>query len=210
MLSRVVACLQPSEEQQYGQTRKELLARMDVCMGGYLGEEMFMGGEEHTTGGVSSDFQQATAIAERMVKLFGMSDKIGPRSVVNDSGSNSFIAEDKLSQKLKERVGCIVLPVCACFVVYMGFFDQVDAEVDRLLKESMHRAREVMKSHLKEHKLLTEALLKYETLDAEDVLRVIKGEKPNCATDAEANISSVRPGSKLKEFLNYIPKDRRE
>lgn len=180
----------PSEEQQYGQTRGQLLARMDVCMGGYLGEELFMGGEEHTTGGVSNDFQQATMIAERMVKLFGMSDKIGPRSVANQPGNNSFIAEDKLSQKLKE---------------------QVDAEVDRLLKESMQRARDIMKLHMKEHKLLTEALLKYETLDAEDVHRVIKGEKPLRPAAAEPNSGAARLGSKLSSLLtSSVPKQGRQ
>lgn len=57
-------------------TRNELLARLDVCMGGRVAEEMIFGTFEVTTG-ASSDLTQATKIAKGMVLNYGMSDKFG-------------------------------------------------------------------------------------------------------------------------------------
>lgn len=54
---------------------------------------------------------------------------------------------------------------------------QVDGEIKRILTESYDRARSILKAHAKEHKALAEALLKYETLDAEDI-KAIMSDKP--------------------------------
>ncbi|KAK3106133.1 hypothetical protein FSP39_013405 [Pinctada imbricata] len=68
------------EKEEYNHTRQELLAQMDVCMGGRVAEEIIYGYEKITTG-ASSDFKQATSIATSLVKHFGMSDKTGVRFV---------------------------------------------------------------------------------------------------------------------------------
>lgn len=55
---------------------------------------------------------------------------------------------------------------------------QVDAEINKILNESYLRAKAILKLHAKEHKALAEALLKYETLDADDIKAILgKGEK---------------------------------
>ena len=56
-------------------TKKQLLARMDVAMGGRVAEELIYGTENITTG-ASSDFQHATAIATAMVTKYAMSDTV--------------------------------------------------------------------------------------------------------------------------------------
>uniref|UniRef100_A0AAR2LTD0 ATP-dependent zinc metalloprotease YME1L1 n=1 Tax=Pygocentrus nattereri TaxID=42514 RepID=A0AAR2LTD0_PYGNA len=64
------------ENDRWSETRAQLLAQMDVSMGGRVAEELIFGGENITTG-ASSDFDGATKIAKMMVTRFGMSDKLG-------------------------------------------------------------------------------------------------------------------------------------
>uniref|UniRef100_A0AAR2IGV8 ATP-dependent zinc metalloprotease YME1L1 n=1 Tax=Pygocentrus nattereri TaxID=42514 RepID=A0AAR2IGV8_PYGNA len=64
------------ENDRWSETRAQLLAQMDVSMGGRVAEELIFGNEYITTG-ASSDFDSATKIAELMVTRFGMSDKLG-------------------------------------------------------------------------------------------------------------------------------------
>ena len=71
------------EKERYQETRAQLLASMDTALGGRAAEELIFGADKITTG-ASSDLQQATMIASRMVKDWGMSDKVGLRTVKVD------------------------------------------------------------------------------------------------------------------------------
>lgn len=64
------------ENDRWSETRAQLLAQMDVSMGGRVAEELIFGNENITTG-ASSDFDSATKIAKMMVTRFGMSEKLG-------------------------------------------------------------------------------------------------------------------------------------
>ncbi|XP_058879193.1 ATP-dependent zinc metalloprotease YME1L1-like isoform X1 [Acipenser ruthenus] len=64
------------ENDRWSETRSQLLAQMDVSMGGRVAEELIFGNENITTG-ASSDFDSATKIAKMMVMKFGMSEKLG-------------------------------------------------------------------------------------------------------------------------------------
>uniref|UniRef100_A0A8C4HRZ5 ATP-dependent zinc metalloprotease YME1L1 n=1 Tax=Dicentrarchus labrax TaxID=13489 RepID=A0A8C4HRZ5_DICLA len=64
------------ENDRWSETRAQLLAQMDVSMGGRVAEELIFG-DDHITTGASSDFDGATKIAKMMVTRFGMSDKLG-------------------------------------------------------------------------------------------------------------------------------------
>lgn len=63
------------ETDELSWTRKQLLARLDVCMGGRAAEEMIFG-EDNITSGASNDIEQATRLAHTMVTKYGMSDKV--------------------------------------------------------------------------------------------------------------------------------------
>jgi ATP-dependent metalloprotease len=54
---------------------------------------------------------------------------------------------------------------------------KVDFEIKKILSDSYERAKAILKTHSKEHKALAEALLKYETLDAEDIKAILAGDK---------------------------------
>ncbi|KAF5280342.1 hypothetical protein FQR65_LT03151 [Abscondita terminalis] len=140
------------EKERYHVTKSQLLAMMDTMMGGRAAEELIFGPEKITSG-ASSDLKQATQIASHMVKDWGMSEKVGLRTLPENSKGFS-----------SEQLG----PTTS---------EQVDNEIKRILTESYDRARNILKTHAKEHKALAEALLKYETLDAEDI-KAIMSDKP--------------------------------
>lgn len=107
--------------------------------------------------GASSDLKQATSIATHMVKDWGMSEKVGLRTTNSDS---SKFNETILSPNATELI---------------------DSEIKRILSDSYERAKAILKTHAKEHKALAEALLKYETLDAEDIKAIMTDKRPAIA-----------------------------
>lgn len=137
------------EKDQYGRTKSQLLASIDVSLGGRIAEELTFGMEKVTTG-ATSDFKQATITAENMVKYYGMSDKAGCRVVIDNENHH------ELSQESQEM------------------FDQ---EIRRILSESYERAKNILKTHSSELKALAEALIMYETLEADEIKTVLEGRK---------------------------------
>lgn len=137
------------EKEHYHVTKSQMLAQLDTLMGGRVAEELIFGSEKITSG-AASDLKQATAIATNMVKLWGMSDRVGVRTF--DEDRNSLIVVSDLSSSTTETI---------------------DTEIKRILSESYDRAKNILRTRSKEHKLLAEALLKFETLDANDVKDII-------------------------------------
>ncbi|KAK6117707.1 hypothetical protein DH2020_048559 [Rehmannia glutinosa] len=121
-------------------SKKQLLARLDVCMGGRVAEELIFG-EDHITTGASSDLNSATELAQYMVSTCGMSDAIGPVHI-------------------KERPGSEMQ-------------SRIDAEVVKLLRDAYNRVKALLKKHEKALHALANALLEYETLNAEEIKRII-------------------------------------
>eukprot|EP00008_Paramoeba_atlantica_P012362 CAMPEP_0201479468 /NCGR_PEP_ID=MMETSP0151_2-20130828/4171_1 /ASSEMBLY_ACC=CAM_ASM_000257 /TAXON_ID=200890 /ORGANISM="Paramoeba atlantica, Strain 621/1 / CCAP 1560/9" /LENGTH=566 /DNA_ID=CAMNT_0047860977 /DNA_START=154 /DNA_END=1854 /DNA_ORIENTATION=+ len=129
-------------------SRKELLAKIAVAMGGQLAEQMIFG-EDELTSGASSDLNQASHLAREMVMKCGMSDKFGPRYINTAKDRGSL-----LSGKLK---------------------DLCDQEVKKILLEQQIRAHNILIEHEKQLHLLAEALIKHETLSNEEISLVLNG-----------------------------------
>ncbi|XP_076633692.1 ATP-dependent zinc metalloprotease YME1L [Colletes latitarsis] len=147
------------DKDEFHMTKAKLLASMDSMMGGRAAEELIFGSDKVTTG-ASSDFKQATTIAEHMVKSYGMSEKVGFRAYSDNTGQE-YNSSKEYGPSTNELI---------------------DNEVKRLLQESYERAKTILKIHAKEHKELADALLKYETLDAEDVKDIVNGKKTRIET----------------------------
>uniref|UniRef100_A0A670J9T2 ATP-dependent zinc metalloprotease YME1L1 n=1 Tax=Podarcis muralis TaxID=64176 RepID=A0A670J9T2_PODMU len=87
------------ENDRWSETRSQLLAQMDVSMGGRVAEELIFGGDYITTG-ASSDFDNATKIARLMVTKFGMSEKLGVMTYT-DTGKLSPETQSAIEQEIR-------------------------------------------------------------------------------------------------------------
>ncbi|CAH0382657.1 unnamed protein product [Bemisia tabaci] len=137
------------EKERYHVTKLQLMALMDTMMGGRAAEELIFGPDKITSG-ASSDLKQATSIATHMVKEWGMSDKVGLRTF--DQENNALVKVNDLSPATTEVL---------------------DSEIKKILQESYDRAKRILVKHAKEHRLLAKALLKHETMDAEQIKLLI-------------------------------------
>ncbi|XP_074477263.1 ATP-dependent zinc metalloprotease YME1L1 isoform X2 [Sebastes fasciatus] len=92
------------ENDRWSETRAQLLAQMDVSMGGRVAEELIFG-DDYITTGASSDFDGATKIAKMMVTRFGMSDKLGVmtyRDVTKQSPETQAAIEQEVRALLQD------------------------------------------------------------------------------------------------------------
>ena len=134
------------EGDQTSQSLKEMLASMDVAMGGRVAEELTFG-MDAVTSGASSDIQYATRIARNMVTKWGFSKEVG---IVYHGGATG---EESASANTRA---------------------QIDREVKHLTQSAYVRAKELLEKYKYEHKLLAETLLEYETLTGDEVRDLVK------------------------------------
>lgn len=163
-------------------TKRECLARLDVCMGGKIAEEMLYG-PSNVTSGCSSDLSSATATARAMVTAYGMSEKIGPVKL-----SDKW---ESWSPKLR---------------------DMADQETRTLLVDSENRTRDLLNAKRVELKRLAEGLLEYETLTRDEMEKLVKGEpieKTKITSNKIIKAPSTRPvhdiAPEVKEPLDVAP-----
>jgi ATP-dependent metalloprotease len=141
------------EGDQTSQSKRQMLAMMDVAMGGRAAEELIFG-EESVTSGASNDIQQATRIARAMVTKFGFSDSVG---IVYHGGD---VGEEASAETRA----------------------MVDVEVKKLTQGAYTRAKNLLTKYAERHRLLAETLLEYETLSGDEVRDLVKkGIKPKRA-----------------------------
>ncbi|CAJ0941935.1 unnamed protein product, partial [Mesorhabditis belari] len=166
------------DKDSYQMTKAQLYAQLDMMMGGRVAEELVFGSDKVTTG-AADDLKKASMLALQMVKQFGFSDKVGLRDFSVSDSDSSIVKVNDLSPHTNETI---------------------DQEINRILKESYERAKEILTKHKKEHQALAEALLEYETLSAEEVKDVVAGKKLKRPTPAVVKRSN-NEGRKKHSFV---------
>ena len=124
---------------------RELLAKIDVALGGRVAEEIVF--DEITTG-AESDIQQLTAIARNMVGRWGMSESVGPLAVIPRDGTGPLLpGAAEMSEHTQQLI---------------------DEEVRRIVDESHRRVVALIEGNRVKLDSLAQALLEHETLDEDD------------------------------------------
>ena len=143
-------------EDKYTYTRTELLDRITAMLGGRVAEELVF---NEVTTGAQNDFEQATELARKMVTEFGMSEKLGPLSLGRRHGP-VFLGRDLVeTRNYSEEIAY-----------------EIDKEVRRIIDECYQRAREALMGARERLNRLAKALLERESLEGEQIEKVLAGE----------------------------------
>ena len=164
------AIMLPREDQMLN-SKKDLKEQIAGLMGGRAAEEIIFGQQ---SSGAANDFQQATQLARAMVTEYGMSEKLGP--VQYEGQANMQPGEFNGQHSYSGQIANLI-----------------DEEVMRLSNEGMTTAKKIIEDHREQHKIIAEALLKYETLDEKQILSLYKtGKMP---AENENEFPSEKSGS---------------
>ena len=148
------------EEDRYSHSKRRLESQISSLFGGRIAEEMIFGADAVTTG-ASNDIERATDIARNMVTKWGLSEKLGPLTYSEDDGE-VFLGRSVTQHKQVSDVTA----------------HTIDEEVRALIDRNYERANGILDDHQKELHLMADALMKYETIDQDQITDVMNGQEP--------------------------------
>ena len=166
----------PKEDQML-LSKEDMKEQLAGLMGGRVAEEIIFNVQ---TTGASNDFEQATQMARAMVTEYGMSEKLGP---VQYEGNHAMFGAQSSQKSISEQTAY-----------------EIDEEVRALLNEARNKAAEIIQSNRETHKLIAEALLKYETLDSTQIKALYEtGKMPETVEEESHALSYDEVKSKMIE-----------
>ncbi len=149
------------EKDRYGYGRRHLMDTMQALCGGRIAEHRKT---SDISSGAAMDIQQVTRFARYMILQWGMSDKLGFVHYSGDEDRDALIADRDYSDETARII---------------------DEEVKRLIDEAYAKAEKIIEKYWDKTVAVAEALLTYETLQGEEVLRLVRGERLDKPTVAE-------------------------
>ena len=147
------------ERDKHGHSIKYLKARLAVCFGGRVAEEVIFGKDNISTGaggGTGSDINQATQLARAMVTKYGMSEEMGPVEY-GENQEEVFLGRSVTqTQSVSEEVA-----------------KKIDKEIRKLVDEGYNKARQILTEKIDDLHKIAKALITYETLTGEEIENII-------------------------------------
>ena len=148
------------EEDKYSQSKRALESMVCSLFGGRIAEEITLGRDGVTTG-ASNDIHRATEIARNMVTKWGLSEKMGPLSYEEDEGE-VFLGRQYTQRKM----------------VSGQTAKEIDVEVRKIIDDCYNRAKSILDENMDKLHMMAEALMLYETIDADQIEDIMEGRKP--------------------------------
>ena len=147
------------ERDKHGYSIKYLKARLAVCFGGRVAEELIFGKDNISTGaggGSGSDINQATQLARAMVTKYGMSEEMGPVEY-GENQEEVFLGRSVTqTQSVSEEVA-----------------KKIDKEIRKLVDEGYNEAKSILTEKIDDLHKIAKALITYETLTGEEIENII-------------------------------------
>ena len=150
--------------------KDQMLNNIAVLFGGRIAEDIFLG---RVSTGASNDFERATGIARDMVTRYGMSDKLGVMVYAENEGEVFLGRSVTNTKNISEDTQ-----------------QQVDAEVRRILDEQYALAYKLIDENREKMETMTNALMQWETIDADQVKEIMAGKEPSPPKDYSHNVRS--------------------
>lgn len=156
-------------------SRKQMLATLDVCMGGRVAEELIFG-ENEVTSGASSDLRQATSLAREMVTKYGMGNEVGLVTHDYKDDGRSMSSETRLL---------------------------IEKEVKQFLERAYNNAKTILTTHNKELHALANALLEHETLSGTQIKTLLAQVRSQMLQQQQQPPQTIEAQSSLQS--NTVP-----
>ena len=144
------------EHDQTSMYKSKMLSDIAILFGGRIAEEVFI---NQMSTGASNDFERATKMARAMVTKYGMSDALGIMVYEDDDNSQGYFGGGgrTISEATQQKV---------------------DEEVRRMLEEQYDIARELIEGNQEKMHAMVDALMKWETIDRDQLQDILAGEAP--------------------------------
>ena len=172
------------EVDRYSHSKEFLESQICSLFGGRIAEELVFGHDKVTTG-ASNDIMRSTELARNMVTKWGLSDKLGPLTYSEDEGE-VFLGHSVAQHK----------------AVSDETAHDIDQEIRSIIDRGYARAEEILKTNLDKLHAMANALMKYETIDSNQIDDIMDGKPPRPPADWDDSESSAGPddsGSKSTE-----------
>src|SRR5512134_1504635 len=153
------------EEDRYSYSKQRLMSSMKSLYGGRLAEEIVFG-PAYVTTGAANDIERATDIARNMVTKWGLSEKLGPLTYTEDDGE-IFLGRSVTRHKQVSDVTAHV----------------IDEEVRLLIDTCYGEAKRILEGHRDKLDVMAAALLKFETIDEQQIKDIMEGRSPRPPAD---------------------------
>jgi len=152
----------PSEDRNYI-TRRFMEEELCTLLGGRVAEQIVFG---DISTGASNDIERATEIARNMVTKWGLSDRLGPLTYSEESGE-VFLGRQVTQTKQVSDVTA----------------HAIDEEVRRVIDSNYQRAKQILTTNMDKLQAMSQALIKYETIDEEQLKDIMAGREPKPPRD---------------------------
>jgi cell division protease FtsH len=153
------------EEDRYSYSKERLESSISSLFGGRIAEILIFGKDSVTTG-ASNDIQRATEIARNMVTKWGLSEKLGPLTYSEEEGE-VFLGHSVTQHKVVSDETAHI----------------IDEEIRSVIDRNYKRAEKILVENTDKLGLMAEALMKYETIDADQIKDIMAGKEPRPPAD---------------------------
>ena len=173
------------EQDRYSMSKKRLIGQITSLFGGRVAEELIFGKDSVTTG-ASNDIERATEIARNMVTKWGLSEKLGPLAYSEEEGE-VFLGRSVTQTK---QVSDITAKT-------------IDEEIRKIIDETYKHATEILKKNIKRLHKMSEALMKYETIEQLQIEDIMNDKEPRLPDDWENKDNSNEDNDKTPNIGDH-------
>ena len=171
------------EEDRLSYSKELLDSQISSLFGGRIAEELIFDKSKVTTG-ASNDIERATQLARNMVTKWGLSEKLGPLTYSEEDGE-VFLGRSVTQHK----------------AISDETSHTIDKEIRNIINKNYKRSEQILKKNIDKLHLMADALIKYETIDADQIDDIMKGKAPRPPSDwddSDDQSSSTKKKTKRK------------
>ncbi|MDH5301971.1 MAG: ATP-dependent zinc metalloprotease FtsH [Gammaproteobacteria bacterium] len=171
------------EEDRLSYSKRRLESQLSSLFGGRVAEELIFG-EDAVTTGASNDIQRATDLATNMVRKWGLSSVVGPMAFTEEEGAG-YLGQQSADKNVSASTA-----------------EKIDTEIKAIIERNYQRARDILQKNRAILHSMAEALIEFETIDKDQVNRLMHGEKLSNSNSSSGSGTPQQPYSGDGEGLS--------